>query len=111
MSCLFCRIVSGEIPATKVAENDHCLAFRDIAPQAPVHILVIPKRHFASLDQVDDAALLGELLLMARDVARAEYLPEKGYRCVVNTGKDGGQTVHHLHVHVLGGRGMGWPPG
>lgn len=111
MSCLFCRIVAGEIPAAKVAENDHCLAFRDIAPQAPVHVLVIPKRHLASLDEAEDPALLGELLAMARQVARAEYLPAKGYRCVINTGGDGGQTVHHLHLHLLGGRRLTWPPG
>lgn len=109
--CLFCRIASGEIPAAKVAENEHCVAFRDIAPQAPVHILVIPKRHIPSLADADDPALLGELLTMVRDVAKAEYLPEKGYRCVINTGVDGGQTVHHLHLHLLGGRRMKWPPG
>lgn len=109
--CLFCRIARGEIPATKVLESDTSLAFRDIAPQAPVHVLVIPKRHMASLEAADDAATLAELLAMARDVARAEGLAAGGYRCVVNTGDDGGQTVHHLHLHVLGGRRMQWPPG
>jgi histidine triad (HIT) family protein len=110
-ACLFCRIAGGEIPAAQVAENDRCLAFRDIAPQAPVHVLVIPKRHVASLDAVTDAAVLADLMAMARDVARAEGLQATGYRCVVNTGSDGGQTVHHLHVHVLGGRALTWPPG
>ncbi len=109
--CLFCRIARGEIPAAKVAENAHCLAFRDISPQAPVHVLVIPRNHIASLEEAEDPALLGELLGMARDVARTEGLPAKGYRCVINTGVDGGQTVHHLHLHVLGGRGLKWPPG
>ncbi len=109
--CLFCRIARGEIPAAKVAENEHCLAFRDIAPQAPVHVLVIPRTHIASLEQAEDPALLGALLAMAREVARAEGLSAKGYRCVINTGVDGGQTVHHLHLHVLGGRGLKWPPG
>ena len=109
--CLFCRIVSGEIPAARVAENEHCIAFRDIAPQAPVHVLVIPRQHVASLDHVADPAIFAQVMEMARDVARAEGLSAKGYRCVVNTGADGGQTVHHLHVHVLGGRPLKWPPG
>lgn len=111
--CLFCRIASGEIPATKVAESEHCIAFRDISPQAPVHVLVIPRAHITSLAAADDASvpLLGEVMRMARDVAQAEGLVDGGYRCVVNTGKDGGQTVFHLHVHVMGGREMTWPPG
>ena len=108
---IFAKIVRGEIPATIVAETPHALAFRDIAPQAPVHVLVIPKQSVATLDEVHDAALLGELLALARDVARQEGLAENGYRVVINTGGDGGQTVPHLHLHVLGGRAMHWPPG
>lgn len=111
--CLFCRIVGGDIPADVVYETEDVLAFRDIAPKAPTHVLVIPKRHVASLGEAadDDGALLGKVLLAARDVARAEGIDETGFRAVANTGEDGGQTVHHLHVHVLGGRGLGWPPG
>lgn len=110
-ACLFCRIASGEIPATKVAESDRCLAFRDITPQAPTHVLVIPRAHVESLNQFDDPALAAELLAMARDVAAADGLAERGYRVVINTNADGGQTVFHLHLHVLGGRAMRWPPG
>ena len=109
--CPFCRIVSREIPATVVAEDDHTLAFRDIGPQAPTHILVIPKAHVASLDQVRDADTIGRLMLKAAEVARQEGIAGAGYRTVVNTNADGGQTVHHLHVHVLGGRRLTWPPG
>ena len=109
--CLFCRIVRGEIPAAKVAENATCIAFRDISPQAPVHVLVIPKQHYRSLDEVPDATVLGEMSMLAQQVARSEGVAETGYRCVVNTGKDGGQTVFHLHMHVMGGRRHTWPPG
>lgn len=109
--CLFCRIASGEIPAARVAENAHCIAFRDVNPQAPRHLLVIPRQHVASLDQVDSAELAGEVLLMAAAVARSEGIAESGYRVVLNTNADGGQTVYHLHAHVLGGRAMHWPPG
>jgi histidine triad (HIT) family protein len=108
---IFARIVRGEIPAQIVAETPRALAFRDIAPQAPVHVLVIPKASVATLDDVEDASLLGELLALARDVARQEGLAEGGYRVVINTRDDGGQTVPHLHLHVLGGRAMHWPPG
>ncbi len=108
---IFAKIVRGEIPATIVAESPNALAFRDVAPQAPVHVLVIPKQSVATLDDVADAALLGELLALARDVARQEGLAESGYRVVINTRDDGGQTVPHLHLHVLGGRAMHWPPG
>jgi histidine triad (HIT) family protein len=111
--CLFCKIVDGSIPADIVAENDRALAFRDIAPKAPVHVLVIPKAHVTSvataLDEHRD--LLGRVLLLARDVARTEGVADGGFRIVLNTGQDGGQTVHHLHAHVLGGRPLGWPPG
>ena len=110
--CLFCRIVAGEVPATPVAETDRTLAFRDISPQAPTHVLVVPRDHHADVGALSDAdpALLTEVLTAAVAVARAEGL-DGGYRLLANTGDDGGQTVHHLHVHVLGGRGLGWPPG
>jgi histidine triad (HIT) family protein len=110
-SCLFCRIARGEIPAKVVAKNDVALAFRDISPQAPTHVLVIPTAHVATLHEANDPALLGQLLQMAANVARQEGLTEAGYRTVINTNGDGGQTVFHLHVHVLGGRAMSWPPG
>jgi histidine triad (HIT) family protein len=110
-SCLFCRIAAGEIPATIVAETDWAVAFRDIAPKAPVHVLVIPRRHVESLSEETDVAELGELLMLAVDVARQEGIAESGYRVVTNVGEDGGQSVGHLHFHVLGGRAMGWPPG
>ena len=109
--CLFCRIVKGEIPSAKVAESETCLAFRDIAPKAPVHVLVIPKVHFDSLNEVPDGRVVGEMALLVGAVVRSEGLAAKGYRCVINTGVDGGQTVGHLHLHVLGGRGLTWPPG
>ena len=109
--CLFCKIVAGEIPSGKVAETDGFYAFRDINPQAPVHVLAIPKRHVASLNHADDAQLIGELVLFARDVARAEGLADDGYRVVINTNAGAGQTVFHIHAHILGGRAMRWPPG
>jgi histidine triad (HIT) family protein len=109
--CVFCRIIAGGIPATLVASNAHGVAFRDLHPQAPSHVLVIPRRHVASLAEATDAAELGALLLLAGEVARTEGLVETGYRVVANTGHDGGQTVDHLHLHVLGGRAMHWPPG
>jgi histidine triad (HIT) family protein len=109
--CLFCRIARGEIPTTRVAESDDCLAFRDIAPQAPVHVLVIPKAHYTSLEDVKNGAVVGAMAMLAQQVARSEGLAENGYRCVINTGEDGGQTVGHLHLHLLGGRTHRWPPG
>lgn len=109
--CLFCRIVSGEIPATIVAKNDSAIAFRDINPQAPTHVLVIPRDHVQSLAHAEDAALLGDLMAFAAEVARMEAVSEPGYRIVANVGREGGQTVDHLHLHVLGGRQMHWPPG
>ena len=110
--CLFCKIVSGVIPAKRVYEDDLSLAFADINPQAPVHLLVIPKQHIASTAhaEVEHAPLLGHLLGTAASIARGQPL-DGGYRIVINTGDDGGQTVGHLHLHVLGGRHMGWPPG
>ncbi|HEY4955979.1 MAG TPA: histidine triad nucleotide-binding protein [Gemmatimonadaceae bacterium] len=109
--CLFCRIVKGEIPADIVADAEDAIAFRDINAQAPSHFLVVPRRHVASLDNADDAVELGRLLLLAARVARDQGIAEPGYRVVVNTNTHGGQTVQHLHLHVLGGRQMKWPPG
>jgi histidine triad (HIT) family protein len=109
--CLFCRIVRREIPATIVREDEHTLAFRDIDPKAPTHVLVIPKVHVSSLNEAQDAAALGRLLLVAREIAKAEGIDKSGYSTVINTGADAGQTVHHVHVHLLGGRDMTWPPG
>jgi len=109
--CIFCKIVAGEIPATVVKRTDRLLAFRDVSPQAPVHVLVIPVEHVASLPEVSDGRLLGEMLLLARDIARDEHIAEAGYRVVLNTNRDGGQTVFHLHLHLLGGRRLTWPPG
>ena len=112
MDCLFCKIASGTIPVTRLFENEQVLAFPDIHPQAPVHILIIPKQHFGSLAHTTgvDASVLGHLLAAAGEVAQQQNLA-KGYRVVINTGADGGQTVEHLHLHLLGGRHMGWPPG
>jgi histidine triad (HIT) family protein len=109
--CIFCRIASGDIPVAKVAENDLVLAFRDLNPQAPVHILVISREHVSSMAETDDPELLGTLLQMVGEVARAEGVAESGYRTVINTGGNGGQTVYHLHAHLLAGRHMAWPPG
>lgn len=112
-NCLFCRIVAGTIPADIVHDSDAVLAFRDISPQAPVHVLVIPKAHVSSLAATTDEhqAVLGEILRVCRNVARSEGIADEGFRIVANTGENGGQTVDHLHVHVLGGRAMSWPPG
>jgi histidine triad (HIT) family protein len=112
-ACLFCKIAAGQIPAALIHQDERLVAFRDINPQAPVHVLVIPRAHVPSLAATDPShvTLLGEMLLLAAELARSEGLPERGYRTVVNTGKDGGQTVHHLHLHLLGGRALGWPPG
>jgi histidine triad (HIT) family protein len=111
--CIFCRIVAGEVPAQTVAETEQVLAFRDIHPQAPTHVLLIPKRHVADSAAdlgADHAALLMELFTVAAQVAREEHL-EHGWRLVTNVGRGAGQSVHHLHVHLLGGRPMRWPPG
>lgn len=112
MDCIFCKIVAGTIPAKKIREDELVLAFHDIEPKAPTHILVIPKKHLVSLADATaaDEALLGRLLLTAGEIAREEGLG-KGYRIVISTGPEGGQTVDHLHVHLLGGRQMHWPPG
>jgi histidine triad (HIT) family protein len=111
--CIFCKIVAGEIPAAKVFEDERAVAFRDINPQAPTHALVIPRAHVSSLNEASesDEALLGHLLRVAARVAREEGHAEAGYRTVINTGAHAGQTVFHVHVHVLGGRALSWPPG
>jgi histidine triad (HIT) family protein len=109
MDCLFCKIAEGSIPAEKVYEDEHVLAFKDIQPQAPVHLLVIPKKHIASLDEAgpEDAELLGRVTLAARKVARDAGIAENGYRVINNCGKDSGQVVFHIHFHVLGGEPLG----
>jgi len=109
--CLFCKIAAGEVPTDMVASDDRYVAFRDIAAQAPTHVVVIPKAHVASLNEVADENLIGGLMLFAKGVAKREGLDGPGYRVVINTNADGGQTVFHIHAHVLGGRIMGWPPG
>lgn len=111
--CLFCRIASGEIAAKKAYEDDQVLAFHDINPQAPTHVLVIPRKHIPSLDDLDpsDAPIIGTLLLRLTQIARDLHLPSDGYRVVCNNGEAAGQTVFHIHFHLLGGRGFGWPPG
>ena len=109
--CLFCRIVRGEVPAKLVAQTDDCIAFRDINPQAPVHVLVIPREHVASLDAMRNGALLGKIGLLAAEIARSEGVAASGYRTVINNGAQAGQSVDHLHMHLLGGRVLKWPPG
>jgi len=112
-NCIFCKIVKGEIPAQKVYEDDEILAFHDISPVAPVHCLVIPKKHVKSLMELgaQDVSLAGHMLNKAQELAKELGCGEKGARFVINAGKDGGQSVSHLHIHVLGGRAMAWPPG
>ena len=111
--CLFCRIASGAIPAKKVHEDADVVAFHDINPQAPTHVLVIPRKHIAALDELTeaDANTIGTTIVRASQIARELGLAQDGYRMVVNNGEGAGQTVFHIHVHVLGGRGFGWPPG
>jgi len=109
--CLFCKVASGAIPATVVKRDRHFVAFQDINPQAPTHVLIIPTDHVASLNDAGDDAVLGRLLGFARQLARESGIADRGYRVVINTNPDGGQTVYHLHVHLLGGRFMKWPPG
>jgi histidine triad (HIT) family protein len=112
-NCIFCKIIAGEIPSARVFEDDVCVAFNDISPQAPTHILVIPREHFDSLDKAETRhkETLGHLLLTAAEIARRKNFAEDGYRVVINTNADGGQTVFHLHVHLLGGRPFVFPPG
>ena len=111
VNCLFCRIVRKEIPATIVLEDEHVVAFRDIDPKAPTHVLVVPRSHVATLDDATDAQVLGEMMLAAAAIARAEGIVEDGYRTVVNCGAGAGQSVFHVHLHLLGGRKLSWPPG
>lgn len=112
-NCLFCKIIAGQIPSSKVYEDDVCIAFNDISPQAPTHILIIPREHFDSLAKAEKnhKETLGHLLLTAADIAREKGFAEDGYRVVINTNGDGGQTVFHLHVHLLAGRPFVFPPG
>lgn len=111
--CIFCKIVNGEMSADKLYEDDDVVAFRDLGPQAPVHVLVIPKAHIATLNDLDDdnAAVMGKLYLAAAKVAADLGVAEDGYRTVMNCNPKGGQTVYHIHLHLLGGRQMTWPPG
>ncbi len=111
-NCLFCRIIAGEIPAKKIYEDPYVFAFEDIAPKAPTHVLVVPKKHFAGLNeaQTEDAEVIGRCHLAAAEIARQRDI-EQGYRTIVNVGPGAGQSVFHLHVHLLGGRGLSWPPG
>ena len=113
MSCIFCKIARGEIPANIVLDEPELLAFRDLNPVAPTHVLVIPKRHIASLADITavEAGIIGQMFLAAREIAAREGALTSGFRTVFNSGPDGGQTVFHLHLHVLAGRGMHWPPG
>ena len=109
--CIFCKIVAGKIPAKKVGENEGAIAFPDINPGMPVHILVIPKKHVPSLDEVGDGSVMAPVFALAAQVARDNGLDKRGWRAVINTGRDAHQVVFHIHLHVLGGRKMGWPPG
>lgn len=110
--CLFCRIIAKEVPAKIIHEDDRAVAFEDVNPQAPTHVLVVPRQHLAGLGDAttEDAALLGHLFLVAAEIARQRHL-EAGYRTVINTGRGAGQSIFHVHLHLLGGRGLRWPPG
>ena len=111
--CLFCKIQSGEMKAGIVFESDDVVAFEDINPQAPTHVLVIPRKHIPSIDEIEaeDAEVVGKLFLAAKEIARERGLHEKGYRVVMNMGPDAGQVVYHIHLHLVGGRRLSWPPG
>ena len=111
--CLFCKIAAGEIPATKVYEDDNVVAFEDVNPQAPTHLLVIPRRHISSLDELEDGdqQTIGEVLVRAAAIARDRRLTDAGYRVVINCGEGAGQSVFHVHAHILSGRRLTWPPG
>lgn len=113
MDCLFCKIAHQQIPATLVYEDEDIVAFRDINPQAPTHILLIPRQHFTTLNDLkpQDATLVGKLVLKAQEIASTEGIAETGYRTVFNCNRDGGQSVYHIHLHLLGGRALHWPPG
>lgn len=111
--CLFCKVRDGEIPSETVYENDDILAFKDVNPQAPTHILIVPRKHISSVNDLEDedAEIMGKMLLAAQDIASFEGVAAGGYRLVVNCNADAGQTVFHIHMHLLGGRNMTWPPG
>lgn len=111
--CLFCKIVAGDIPAAIVHRDDHVVAFKDINPQAPLHVLVVPQRHVATLNDLGEAddVLVGRMLRAAAEIARAHGYADRGYRTVFNCNREAGQTVFHIHLHLLAGRGLGWPPG
>ena len=111
--CLFCKILSGTIPADIIYESDTAIAFRDINPQAPTHVLIIPRRHISSINEIDagDQAVVGSLYSAAREIAASEGIADDGYRAVMNCNEAAGQTVFHIHLHLLGGRAFGWPPG
>ena len=113
VDCLFCKIVAGQIPAAIVFQNDHVLAFNDITPRAPTHVLIVSRRHLSSLNELgpDDDALVGEMVRAAAAIAKDQGLADRGYRTVFNCNADAGQTVFHIHLHLLGGRTMTWPPG
>ena len=113
MDCLFCKIVNGDIPANVLYEDDDVMAFEDIMPQAPTHFLVIPKRHISTLNDLTgaDTAVVGKLPITAAKIAKQKGISDAGYRVVMNCNEMGGQTVYHIHMHVLGGRAMTWPPG
>lgn len=112
-SCLFCRILDGDIPAELIYESETAVAFRDINPQAPTHVLVIPRKHISTINDIepDDEAIVGSLYSAARDIAEREGIADEGYRAVMNCNEGAGQSVFHIHLHVLGGRQLGWPPG
>ena len=111
--CLFCNIVNKNIPCDKLIENDSIIAFRDINSQAPIHILIIPKKHISTINDLkhDDSILIGEMFLIAKELAQVENINNSGFRMVFNCNEDGGQTVFHIHLHLLGGRKLSWPPG
>ena len=111
--CLFCKIVAGDIPADIIFESDTAIAFRDINPQAPTHALIIPRKHIATINDIEaeDQAIVGSLFSAAREIAKQEGFSDEGYRAVMNCNEAAGQTVFHIHLHLLGGRGLGWPPG
>ena len=111
--CLFCKILDGEIPCDRVYEDDHVIAFRDMNPQAPTHILVIPRKHIPTVNDLtaDDKNIVGEMMLAAQAIAKQEGIEESGYRLIMNCNEGAGQTVFHIHLHILGGRRMNWPPG
>ncbi len=113
MSCLFCKIIAGDIPSTKVHEDDQVVAFKDITPQAPLHVLVVPRKHIATLNDLTpaDDALVGTMARTAAAIAKAHGYDASGFRTVMNCNKDAGQTVFHIHLHLLAGRGLAWPPG